>query len=174
MCLESSDRMHRRRPNPLPVLCFQDSGSDTDSEPSRILLNRLPPRNSHPEIFTFDVESVNVTATKPMLRRGPSGAKGRRPRRVLYPAKVRRYLPPPETDRPLRWFYLLCLLVFVQICCEDAVPEELVQPTSGVVHRLQPNILLPPTPEPAMMAFCNHSHQMPLQDITLSWVYHQR
>ncbi|XP_069842600.1 radiation-inducible immediate-early gene IEX-1 [Dendropsophus ebraccatus] len=168
MCLES--RMLRRRVNPLPVLCLQDSGSDTDSELPQLLPHRLPPRNSHPEIFTFDVESV--TPVKPQHRRRPSGAKGRRPRRVLYPAKVRRYLPPPETDRPLRWFYLLCLLVFVQICCEEAVPEEATLPSQGVLPAPQPCALLPSTPEPAV-PFTNHSHQL-LHDVTLSWVYHQR
>ncbi|KAG8549511.1 hypothetical protein GDO81_020986 [Engystomops pustulosus] len=170
MCLESGDRMHRRRPNPLPVLCLQDSGSDTDSEPPR-LPSRLPARNSHPEIFTFDVESVTAAPAKPPLRRGPSGAKGKRPRRVLYPAKVRRYLPPPETDRPLRWFYLLCLLVFVQICYEDAVPEEMPLQVTKPLHGLQPLTLL--TSQPAL-AFSNHSLQPPIQDITLTWVYHQR
>ncbi|XP_056397112.1 radiation-inducible immediate-early gene IEX-1 [Hyla sarda] len=162
MCLESGSKMLRRRPNPLPVLCFQDSSSDTDSEPPRVL-PRLPARNSHPEIFTFDVQSV--APVKPLR------AKGRRPRRVLYPAKVRRYLPPPETDRPLRWFYLLCLLVFVQICCEDAVPEELELPSSGVQLLPQPCALLPVTPEPPV-PFTNHS--LELHDATLSWVYHQR
>ncbi|XP_040298497.1 radiation-inducible immediate-early gene IEX-1 [Bufo bufo] len=172
MCLESNDRMSRRRPIPLPVLSLQDSGSDTDTEPPR-LLTLLPPRNSHPEIFTFDVESVNSAPVNPLHRRRPSGAKGRRSRRVLYPAKVRRYLPPAETDRPLRWLYLLCLLVFVQICCEDAVPEELALPTAGGLHGLQLSALLPTAPGPAI-PFCNVSYQVPVNDITLSWLYHQR
>ncbi|KAM4019115.1 radiation-inducible immediate-early gene IEX-1 [Anomaloglossus baeobatrachus] len=163
MCLETGARMHRRRPIPLPALRFQDSGSDTDTEPPR-----LPSRSSLPEIFTFDVESV---AAAPVHRRGTLAAKARRPRRVLYPAKVRRYLPPPETDRPRRWFYLLCLLVFVQICCEEA--EEEVLPTSRVLYGLHKSALLPLQPQPAV-PYCNHSHQQPLNDITLSWVYHQR
>ncbi|CAJ0940104.1 unnamed protein product [Ranitomeya imitator] len=151
--------MSRRRPMPPPILRFQDSGSDTDSEPSQ-----LPSRSSLPEIFTFDVEAV--APVKALHRRGTLGPKGRRPRRVLYPAKVRRYLPPPETDRPLRWFYLLCLLVFVQVCCEEA--EEVVVPSSGAPYGLQPGALLPPQP------CSNCSHQQPLPDITLLWMYHQR
>ncbi|XP_075042202.1 radiation-inducible immediate-early gene IEX-1 [Mixophyes fleayi] len=167
MCLESRDLARRRRPHALPVLRLQDS--DSDCEPLR--LSHLQPRNSAPEIFTFDVESVLPPPKRP-LRRGHSGAKGKRPRRVLYPAKVRRYLPPPETDRPLRWFYMLCLLVFVQICCEEVVPEELVLPATGVLHGSQAGALLPLLPEPPMV-FCNHSQQ-PVNDITLSWLYHQR
>ncbi|XP_066436217.1 radiation-inducible immediate-early gene IEX-1 [Eleutherodactylus coqui] len=129
--------MQRRRPAPLPALSLSDS--DSDAEPR---LTRPPARTSLPEVFTFDVESVIETAVKPLHRRGAS----KRPRRVLYPAKVRRYLPPPETDRPRRWLYLLCLLVFVQICCEEAAPEEL--PTPAALQRLQPAALLPVIPEP--------------------------
>ncbi|CAN2390926.1 Zgc 158343, partial [Pristimantis euphronides] len=96
----------------MPLLCCQDS-SDSDSEP------RLRTRNTRPEVFTFDLECVSGSAGRAAPKRSPA----RRARRVLYPAKVRRYLPPPETDRPLRCLYLLCLLLLLQICCEEA--EEL-------------------------------------------------
>ncbi|KAM4695841.1 radiation-inducible immediate-early gene IEX-1 [Rhinophrynus dorsalis] len=134
MCVQSGKRP-RQRPV-LPALTVPDSGSDSETCP-RVPLHR-PGRSRLPEIFTFDVESVQPVAAP---RRHPAGGRGRRPRRVLYPAKVRRYLPPPETDRALRWLYVLCLVVLVQIFSEDGslAEGEVLPPAAGV----QDKILLP-------------------------------
>lgn len=127
-----------------------------------------------PEIFTFDVEAVQAAPAK-SSRRGTVGPRSRRTRRVLYPAKVRKYLPAPETDRPLRWLYILCLLVFVQICCEEGMPDDQLLPsvpTMVTMGDLQlfalPLHVEPPVP------FTNHSQGAQVNDTTLSWLVYQR
>lgn len=39
--------------------------------------------------------------------------------RVMYPAQVRKYLPPPEKSPAKRWLLILCLVVFLQIYTEE-------------------------------------------------------
>ncbi|MEE6504707.1 hypothetical protein FKM82_005303 [Ascaphus truei] len=129
MCVESGKRS-RQRPAVLPTLPCPDSGPVTGH--SRLLpqaATAVPARSRLPEIFTFDVESVQPAAP----RRNPAGARRQRPRRVLYPSKVKRYMPPQESDRALRWLYVLCLMVLVQICSEE---EELRQPgrSLSIIH----------------------------------------
>uniref|UniRef100_A0A6I8RRT0 Radiation-inducible immediate-early gene IEX-1 n=1 Tax=Xenopus tropicalis TaxID=8364 RepID=A0A6I8RRT0_XENTR len=100
----------------------------TDSGP-RAPLPARPARNTLPEIFTFEVESVQRVGAP---RRNPAGGRSRRPRKVLYPAKVRRYLPPPETDRALRWLYGLCVVLLLQVCAEEPeVPAVLQGPPAA-------------------------------------------
>ncbi|XP_059849496.1 uncharacterized protein LOC132407253 [Hypanus sabinus] len=53
---------------------------------------------------------------KPKPRYQPG--RSRRPRRVLYPARSRRYLPPPERDCPRLWLFALCAVVAMQVCAE--------------------------------------------------------
>ncbi|XP_004919864.1 radiation-inducible immediate-early gene IEX-1 [Xenopus tropicalis] len=123
MCLAPC-KQSRQRPI-LPALSL--SGS-TDSGP-RAPLPARPARNTLPEIFTFEVESVQRVGAP---RRNPAGGRSRRPRKVLYPAKVRRYLPPPETDRALRWLYGLCVVLLLQVCAEEPeVPAVLQGPPAA-------------------------------------------
>ncbi|OCT66889.1 melanoma-associated antigen D1 [Xenopus laevis] len=92
-----------------------------------------PTRNTLPEIFTFEVNSVRPIGAP---RRNPTGGRGRRPRKVLYPhpTKIRRLLPPPDTDPPLRCLYALCVLLLLQVCSQE--PQLTTLP--AVQHRPQP------------------------------------
>ncbi|XP_053552055.1 radiation-inducible immediate-early gene IEX-1 [Bombina bombina] len=117
MCMESS-----KRPRQRPVLPTLQCSVPAYPLPGPTLHQsmpacRLPTRSSQPEIFTFDVQP------EPQVRRAPTANRSKRPRRVLFPAKVRRYLPPTETDRAMRWLYTLCLVVLAQICCEEPLVE---------------------------------------------------
>ncbi|KAM4664994.1 radiation-inducible immediate-early gene IEX-1 [Discoglossus pictus] len=143
MCVESSKRSRHR-----PALSLPAPEPSCQAEPSCMSRPRPAPelsclgrprpltRSSLPEVFTFDAE--------PQPQRKP-GVRARRPRRVMYPAKVRRYLPPPETDRALRWLYVLSLVVLGQVCCEEPGPAAIItqhapadaiitQPALGVQH----------------------------------------
>nr|XP_014347168.1 PREDICTED: uncharacterized protein LOC106704514 [Latimeria chalumnae] len=84
-----------------------------------------------PEIFTFD--------SVPQPRRSPA-IKARKPRRVLYPAQVRKYLPPQQTDSAKRWLIYLCLVVLLQIFTEEPAGEDLIA-VQG--HRPELNLALP-------------------------------
>ncbi|KAG8447378.1 hypothetical protein GDO86_014738, partial [Hymenochirus boettgeri] len=123
MCVAPSNSAHRR-----PILTALSIPGSTDSGPS----SRPPPpgcpvRNTEPEIFTFDIGPMKVTGP----RRNPAGGRAKRPRRVLYPAKVRRYLPPPETDLALRWLYLLGVVLLLQICFEEPEGDTLLAGHQG-------------------------------------------
>uniref|UniRef100_A0A8C8T127 Radiation-inducible immediate-early gene IEX-1 n=1 Tax=Pelusios castaneus TaxID=367368 RepID=A0A8C8T127_9SAUR len=48
--------------------------------------------------------------------------RNRKPRRVLYPPQVRRYLPRQETDSVKRWLLFLAVVIIIQIFTED--PEQ--------------------------------------------------
>ncbi|OCT65184.1 uncharacterized protein LOC108699863 [Xenopus laevis] len=124
MCLAPC-KQSRQRPI-LPALSLPES---TESGPCSRLSGR-PTRNTLPEIFTFEVDSVKPVGAP---RRNPVGGRARRPRKVLYPSKVSRYLPPPETDRALRWLYGLCVLLLLQVCSEE--PE--VSTLPAVQHEPQ-------------------------------------
>ncbi|KAM5146735.1 radiation-inducible immediate-early gene IEX-1 [Mantella aurantiaca] len=172
MCLESGDICRRRRA-PLPMLCLAAS-SASDTECVMPIMPAMPIRNSLPEIFTFDVEAVQAAPAK-SSRRGTVGPRAKRSRRVLYPAKVRKYLPPPETDRPLRWLYILCLLVFVQICCEEGMPDDqLLPPVPTMVTMGNLQIFAFPLHAEPPVPFTNHSQGAQVNDTTLSWLAHQR
>lgn len=43
--------------------------------------------------------------------------------RVMYPAKVRMHLPPPEKSQAKRWLVILCLVVLWQIYTEEPCAE---------------------------------------------------
>ncbi|XP_030647462.1 radiation-inducible immediate-early gene IEX-1 [Chanos chanos] len=76
------------------------------------------PRSTEPEIFTFE----RVPAHVPQ-RSAPVRPK-RRNARVLYPQKVRKYLPPAEKSPAKRWLLILCLVVFMQIYTEDSLETQ--------------------------------------------------
>ncbi|GCC39222.1 hypothetical protein chiPu_0022741, partial [Chiloscyllium punctatum] len=68
------------------------------------------------QIFTFDTESVK------RCRPSPPSRSSKRPRRILYPAGSRRYLPPQARDHPRSCLLILCAVVALQIYCEQPVP----------------------------------------------------
>ncbi|XP_073456149.1 radiation-inducible immediate-early gene IEX-1 [Aquarana catesbeiana] len=177
MCLGTGERCVRRRAP--PMLCLSDSPASSDPESTVPIIPALRARNCRPEIFTFDVEALQAAPAKP-ARRGTLGPRGKRSRRVQYPAKVRKYLPQPETDRPLRWLYMLCLLVFVQICCEEGIQEE--QSLTAVLTMGDLQIYSSPvyTEPPGLFtnhsqgAHINHSQGGHIHHATLSWMMYQR
>ncbi|XP_067296387.1 radiation-inducible immediate-early gene IEX-1 [Pseudorasbora parva] len=78
-------------------------------------------RNTEPEIFTFE------RIPEPQQAFHHRGAAPPRPRkrntRVMYPSKVRKYLPPAEKSPAKRWLLALCLVVFLQIYTEEGSVE---------------------------------------------------
>ena len=85
--------------------------------------NRTMLRSREPEIFTFERIPDQTQHTSSSLR------PRKRNMRVMYPAKVRKYLPPAEKSPAKRWLLALCLVVFLQIyteepCAETAVANE--------------------------------------------------
>ncbi|XP_061880139.1 radiation-inducible immediate-early gene IEX-1 [Entelurus aequoreus] len=77
--------------------------------------SRLWNRSTQPEIFTFERVDCQAAA-------GPSSVAGRpkkRCTRVMYPAKVRMYLPPPERSPAKRWLLVLVLVLLWQIYTEE-------------------------------------------------------
>ncbi|XP_060706880.1 radiation-inducible immediate-early gene IEX-1-like [Hemiscyllium ocellatum] len=68
-------------------------------------------RSTEPEIFTFDIppEVRHTADVSPRLRAR------RRPVKILYPAQVRKYLPPEKKDWAKRTLLLLLCVVTVQV-----------------------------------------------------------
>lgn len=67
-------------------------------------------RSTEPEVFTFDpVPDQHFSLPRQQRRRVT---------RVLYPAKVRKYLPPAEKNPAKRWLLALCLVLLAQIYSE--------------------------------------------------------
>ncbi|XP_056147129.1 radiation-inducible immediate-early gene IEX-1 [Lampris incognitus] len=71
-------------------------------------------RSTKPEVFTFERIPAQTAAPSyaPIRPR-------RRAIRVMYPAKVRMYLPPAERSPAKRWLLALCLVVLWQIYSEE-------------------------------------------------------
>ncbi|XP_051966781.1 radiation-inducible immediate-early gene IEX-1 [Xyrauchen texanus] len=77
-------------------------------------------RNTEPEIFTFERIPQQQ---QPLSGRGAPVRPRKRNTRVMYPSKVRKYLPPPEKSPAKRWLLILCLVVLLQIYTEDESVE---------------------------------------------------
>ncbi|KAM9857859.1 radiation-inducible immediate-early gene IEX-1 [Aulostomus maculatus] len=77
--------------------------------------SRTAPRSTEPEVFTFERIPAQVTAVRSFVPIRPK----KRCTRVMYPAKVRMHLPPPERSQAKRWLVVLCLVVLWQIYTED-------------------------------------------------------
>ncbi|XP_061625262.1 radiation-inducible immediate-early gene IEX-1 [Phyllopteryx taeniolatus] len=90
------------------------------STSSTMLLHRrerLARRSTQPEVFTF--EHIPAAASCPAAARPK-----KRCTRVMYPAKVRMHLPPPEKSATKRWLLLLVLVLLWQIYTEEPSAEE--------------------------------------------------
>nr|XP_057927107.1 radiation-inducible immediate-early gene IEX-1 [Doryrhamphus excisus] len=77
--------------------------------------SRLSNRSTEPEIFTFEQIPTQATAVPSFVPIRPR----KRCTRVMYPAKVRMHLPPPEKSPAKRWLLLLILVVLWQIYTEE-------------------------------------------------------
>lgn len=72
-------------------------------------------RSTQPEVFTFERIPPQATAVRSYVPVRPK----KRCTRVMYPAKVRMHLPPPERSQAKRWLIILCLVVLWQIYTEE-------------------------------------------------------
>ncbi|XP_034548010.1 radiation-inducible immediate-early gene IEX-1 [Notolabrus celidotus] len=78
-------------------------------------LSRTASRSTEPEVFTFERITPQATAVRSYVPIRPK----KRCTRVMYPAKVRMHLPPPEKNQAKRWLVILCLVVLWQIYTEE-------------------------------------------------------
>lgn len=81
--------------------------------------SRMAARSTEPEVFTFEQVPAHATAVQSYVPIRPK----KRCTRVMYPAKVRMHLPPPEKSPAKRWLVLLCLVVLWQIYTEEPCAE---------------------------------------------------
>lgn len=79
----------------------------------------MAPRSTEPEVFTFERLPPRATAVRSYVPVRPK----KRCTRVMYPAKVRMHLPPPERNQAKRWLLVLCLVVLWQIYTEEPCAE---------------------------------------------------
>ncbi|GAA6230489.1 radiation-inducible immediate-early gene IEX-1 [Lates japonicus] len=86
--------------------------------------SRMAMRSTEPEVFTFERIPAQATAVRSFVPIRPK----KRCTRVMYPAKVRMHLPPPEKSQAKRWLVILCLVVLWQIYTEEPCAET---PLSG-------------------------------------------
>uniref|UniRef100_A0A3B4FMD8 Radiation-inducible immediate-early gene IEX-1 n=1 Tax=Pundamilia nyererei TaxID=303518 RepID=A0A3B4FMD8_9CICH len=84
-------------------------------EQERFASCRMTSRSTEPEVFTFERVPAQATAVRSYVPIRPK----KRCTRVMYPAKVRMHLPPPEKSQAKRWLVILCLVVLWQIYTED-------------------------------------------------------
>nr|XP_040025812.1 radiation-inducible immediate-early gene IEX-1 [Gasterosteus aculeatus aculeatus] len=81
-------------------------------------------RSTEPEVFTFERASAQATAVLSYVPIRPR----KRCARVMYPAKVRMHLPPPERSAAKRWLLVLCLVVLWQIYTEEPCGSDPLAP----------------------------------------------
>lgn len=85
----------------------------------RFAFARMATRSTEPEVFTFERIPAQATAMRSYVPIRPK----KRCTRVMYPAKVRMHLPPPEKNQAKRWLVILCLVVLWQIYTEEPCAE---------------------------------------------------
>ncbi|XP_074526944.1 radiation-inducible immediate-early gene IEX-1 [Halichoeres trimaculatus] len=96
-------------------------------------LSRTATRSTEPEVFTFERITPQATAVRSYVPIRPK----KRCTRVMYPAKVRMHLPPPEKNQAKRWLIILCLVVLWQIYTEEPcadVPLSSADSSVSVYH----------------------------------------
>lgn len=85
----------------------------------RFAFTGMATRSTEPEVFTFERLPTQATAVRSYVPVRPK----KRCTRVMYPAKVRMHLPPPEKNQAKRWLIILCLVVLWQIYTEEPCAE---------------------------------------------------
>lgn len=88
-------------------------------EQERFAFSGMATRSREPEVFTFEHVPAQASAVRSYVPIRPK----RRCTRVMYPAKVRMHLPPPEKSQAKRWLVILCLVVLWQIYTEEPCAE---------------------------------------------------
>ncbi|XP_060928035.1 radiation-inducible immediate-early gene IEX-1 [Limanda limanda] len=100
------------------TLSRTDSLPRTGSRPlpgPQFAFPRAAPRSTQPEVFTFERIPAQVSAVRSYVPIRPR----KRCTRVMYPAKVRMHLPPPEKSQAQRWLLVLVLVLLWQIYTEE-------------------------------------------------------
>uniref|UniRef100_A0A672GDU2 Radiation-inducible immediate-early gene IEX-1 n=1 Tax=Salarias fasciatus TaxID=181472 RepID=A0A672GDU2_SALFA len=93
----------------------------------RFAWSGVAPRSTEPEVFTFERIPARATAVRSYVPIRPK----KRCARVMYPAKVRMHLPPPERSRAKRWLAALCLVLLWQIYTEEPCAEAPLSSADG-------------------------------------------
>ncbi|XP_072113465.1 radiation-inducible immediate-early gene IEX-1-like [Mobula birostris] len=101
-------------------------------------------RSIEPEIFTFETvapvkSSTSVSGRSPGRRRAV---------KVLYPAQVRKYLPPKKKDWVKRMFFLFLSIVLLQVYEATEGNEELAVAAAPLLPTNRSALLLPNLPMP--------------------------
>lgn len=102
-------------------------------EQERFASCRMTSRSTEPEVFTFERVPAQATAVRSYVPIRPK----KRCTRVMYPAKVRMHLPPPEKSQAKRWLVILCLVVLWQIYTEDPCTETALGNTESPIGDYQ-------------------------------------
>lgn len=102
-------------------------------EQERFASCRMTSRSREPEVFTFERVPAQATAVRSYVPIRPK----KRCTRVMYPAKVRMHLPPPEKSQAKRWLVILCLVVLWQIYTEDTCTETALGNTESPIGDYQ-------------------------------------
>lgn len=102
-------------------------------EQERFASCRMTSRSTEPEVFTFERIPAQATAVRSYVPIRPK----KRCTRVMYPAKVRMHLPPPEKSQAKRWLVILCLVVLWQIYTEDPCTETALGNTESPIGDYQ-------------------------------------
>lgn len=99
----------------------------------RFAFARMATRSTEPEVFTFERMPPQATAVRSYVPVRPK----KRCTRVMYPAKVRMHLPPPEKNQAKRWLIILCLVVLWQIYTEEPYAETTLGSADSAVSDFQ-------------------------------------
>uniref|UniRef100_UPI0037E89B68 radiation-inducible immediate-early gene IEX-1 n=1 Tax=Semicossyphus pulcher TaxID=241346 RepID=UPI0037E89B68 len=95
--------------------------------------SRTANRSTEPEVFTFERITPQATAVRSYVPIRPK----KRCTRVMYPAKVRMHLPPPEKSQAKRWLVILCLVVLWQIYTEEPCADTPLSSTDSTLSEYQ-------------------------------------
>lgn len=104
-------------------------GMTVTVQEERFAFAGMAPRSTEPEVFTFERLPPQATAVRSYVPVRPK----KRCTRVMYPAKVRMHLPPPEKNQAKRWLIILCLVVLWQIYTEEPCAEAALANTDSPV-----------------------------------------
>uniref|UniRef100_A0A3P8U0G2 Radiation-inducible immediate-early gene IEX-1 n=1 Tax=Amphiprion percula TaxID=161767 RepID=A0A3P8U0G2_AMPPE len=107
--------------------------SSTTTVQESFAFPRVASRSTEPEVFTFERIPAQATAVRSTVPLRPR----KRCTRVMYPAKVRMHLPPPEKNQVKRWLLVLCLVVLWQIYTEEPCTDAPLAAADGPVGDYQ-------------------------------------
>lgn len=114
---------------------------------------RWSARSTEPEVFTFERVHAQTAA---LSCHAPVRPK-KRCTRVMYPAKVRMHLPPPERSAAKRVLLLLALVLLGQVWSEEPDLDLVLDRDLGLVHHR-----LPEPTSPFIPPYTSSAHERPV------------